>query len=69
MDNQHATDSSEKPIKQVRVFPANNRTLTVLIYENETCRVAIETRSKHVEFDLSRKDRKRLILALSERDA
>jgi hypothetical protein len=58
---------NEKPIKQVRTFPGNNRTLTVLIYENETAQVKIETRSKYVEFDLSRKNRKRLALALSER--
>jgi hypothetical protein len=58
----------DKQIKQVRTFPGNNRTLTVLVYENETAQVKIETRSKYVEFDLSRKNRKRLALALSERD-
>jgi hypothetical protein len=59
----------DRTIKQVRTFPGNNRTLTILVYDDETATVKIETRSKYVEFDLSRKNRKRLALALSERDA
>ena len=59
----------DKPIKQVRTFPGSNRVLTVVVYDDESAQVKIETRSKYVEFDLSRKNRKRLALALSERDA
>jgi hypothetical protein len=57
---------SDKQIAKVRTFPGRNRTLTVYLYDDETARIAIEARNKHIEFDVNERERGRVAAFLRD---